>query len=129
MRPTLTGSSQGTVDHRRYCHSRLGVSKSFYPMRISLEAAVSFPRKDGMQPMWRSSRLRRLGKTPSMNWQQRISVDPQNCHGKACIKGIRVMVSSVLDNFAAGLSREEILASYPSLTPEDLDAAITYTAQ
>lgn len=61
-----------------------------------------------------------------MNWQDYISVDPQVCHGKACIKGTRVMVSVILDNLAAGISREEILASYRSLTSEDLDAALTY---
>jgi uncharacterized protein (DUF433 family) len=64
-----------------------------------------------------------------MNWQDRISVDPAICHGKACIKGTRVMVSVVLDNVAAGVSREEILAGYPSLTPEDIEAAIRYAAE
>jgi len=64
-----------------------------------------------------------------MNWQDRITVDPQVCHGKACIKGTRVMVSVVLDNLAAHVPREEILASYPSLTVEDIDAAISYAAE
>jgi uncharacterized protein (DUF433 family) len=64
-----------------------------------------------------------------MNWQDYISVDPQVCHGKACIKGTRVMVSVILDNFAAGLSREEILASYPSLASEDIEAALAYAAE
>lgn len=61
-----------------------------------------------------------------MNWQDRIAVDPQVCHGKACIKGTRVMVSVVLDNLAAGVSRDEILASYPSLAKEDIEASIAY---
>ena len=64
-----------------------------------------------------------------MHWRERISVDPQICHGKACIQGTRVMVSVILDNLAAGIGRDEILASYPSLTPEDLDAAIAYAAE
>lgn len=64
-----------------------------------------------------------------MNWHERITVDPVICHGKACIKGTRVMVSVVLDNLAAGLSKEEILASYPSLTKEDIEAAIAYAAE
>ncbi|HID24354.1 MAG TPA: DUF433 domain-containing protein [Planctomycetaceae bacterium] len=64
-----------------------------------------------------------------MNWRDRIAVDPQVCHGKACIKGTRVMVSVVLDNLAAGVSRDEILASYPSLTGEDIDASIAYAAE
>jgi uncharacterized protein (DUF433 family) len=64
-----------------------------------------------------------------MNWQDYITVDPQVCHGKACIKGTRVMVSVILDNFAARVDRNEIMASYPSLTPDDLDAAIAYAAE
>ena len=64
-----------------------------------------------------------------MNWQHRITVDPQVCHGKACIKGTRVMVSVVLDNLAAGVSRDQILKSYPSLFSEDVEASITYAAE
>ena len=41
-----------------------------------------------------------------MNWQERITADPAICHGKACIKGTRVMVSVILDNLAAGESPE-----------------------
>ncbi|MGI8907534.1 MAG: DUF433 domain-containing protein [Candidatus Sumerlaeaceae bacterium] len=58
-----------------------------------------------------------------MNWADRIGSDPNICHGKACIKGTRVMVSVVLDNIAAGLSDSEILHEYPSLKVEDLRAA------
>jgi uncharacterized protein (DUF433 family) len=65
----------------------------------------------------------------SMNWQERITAAPAICHGKACIKGTRVMVSVVLDNVAAGVSQEEILAGYPSLQPEDIQAAIRYAAE
>jgi len=64
-----------------------------------------------------------------MMWQDRITVDPNVCHGKACIKNTRVMVSVVLDNLAAGVSRDEILMSYPSLTAEDVDASIAYAAE
>lgn len=64
-----------------------------------------------------------------MNWQDRISVDPFVCHGKACIKGTRIMVSIVLDNLAVGVGQDEILQSYPSLTPADLQAAIGYAAE
>ena len=59
----------------------------------------------------------------------RITSNPAVCHGKACIKGTRVMVSVVLDNLAAGLTDEEIVASYPSLTPDDVRAAIAYAAE
>jgi uncharacterized protein (DUF433 family) len=64
-----------------------------------------------------------------MTWQDRITVDPLVCHGKACIKGTRVMVSVVLDNLAARVSRDEILVSYPSLSAEDIEAAIAYAAE
>ena len=64
-----------------------------------------------------------------MKWQERITVDPQICHGKACLRETRVMVSVVLDNLAEGLSRDEILSSYPSLQSEDIDACITYAAE
>ena len=64
-----------------------------------------------------------------MNWRDHITVDPNVCHGQACINGTRVMVSVVLDNLAAGLSEEEILASYPSLRPESIQAAIAYAAE
>lgn len=64
-----------------------------------------------------------------MNWQERISVDPLVCHGKACIKGTRIMVSVILDNLAAGVSPEEILRSYPSLSPQDIQATIAYAAE
>ncbi len=64
-----------------------------------------------------------------MDLLERISVDPLICHGKACIKGTRIMVSVILDNLAAGISQDEILKSYPSLKPEDIQAAIAYAAE
>jgi len=63
-----------------------------------------------------------------MDWRERIAVDPLVCHGKACIKGTRIMVSVILDNLAAGIDREEILRSYPSLSAEDIQAALAYAA-
>jgi len=63
-----------------------------------------------------------------MNWQDRITVDPEVCHGKACIKGTRVMVSVVLDNLAAGESAEEIMQGY-HLQREDVQAAMAYAAE
>jgi uncharacterized protein (DUF433 family) len=63
------------------------------------------------------------------NWKDRISVNPAVCHGKACIRGTRIMVSVILDNIAAGVPRGEILASYPAINPEDIDAALGYAAE
>jgi uncharacterized protein (DUF433 family) len=59
-----------------------------------------------------------------MNWETYITVDPNICHGQACIKGTRIPVSVVLDNLAAGKSNEELMESYPSLTREAILAAI-----
>ncbi len=64
-----------------------------------------------------------------MNWQEYISVDPMICHGNACIKGTRIMVSVVLDNLAADESQASILGNYPSITKEDIRAAIAYAAE
>jgi uncharacterized protein (DUF433 family) len=64
-----------------------------------------------------------------MNWMERISVDPGICHGRACFRGTRVMVSVVLDNLAAGRSPAEILRSYPSLDPDDVTVAMAYAAE
>ena len=74
------------------------------------------------------SKLRYTDPMPS-EWRDLISVDPAVCHGSACIKGTRVMVSVVLDNLAAGVPQEEILASYPSLTEEALHAVLAYAAE
>ena len=63
-----------------------------------------------------------------MNWQEHIVVDPSICHGKATIKGTRIMVSIILDNLAANINPDEILASYPSLSREDIQAAVAYAA-
>lgn len=63
-----------------------------------------------------------------MELLKRISVDHKICHGKACIAGTRIMVSVILDNLAVGLTQEEIMKSYPTLTKEDIQAAIAYAA-
>jgi uncharacterized protein (DUF433 family) len=64
-----------------------------------------------------------------MRWQEYITVDPTVCHGRACISGTRIMASVVLDNLAAGVSVEDMLKSYPSLSRESVQAAIAYAAE
>ncbi|HOT20624.1 MAG TPA: DUF433 domain-containing protein [Spirochaetota bacterium] len=64
-----------------------------------------------------------------MNWKDRIIIDPNICHGKPCIKGTRIIVSVILDNLANGMKEEDIVRSYPSLTSEDIQAAIAYAAE
>lgn len=58
----------------------------------------------------------------------RISVNPNICFGKPCIKGTRIWVSLILDMLAAGNSVEEILTSYPHLKEDDIRACIAYGA-
>ena len=61
---------------------------------------------------------------PMLNRHERISVNPAVCHGRACVRGTRVLVSVIVHNVAAGVPREEILRSYPALTDPDVDAAL-----
>ena len=62
------------------------------------------------------------------DWRDRVSVSPNICHGKPCIKGTRIMVSIILDYLAAGESVEEILNQYPTLSADDVQAAQGYAA-
>ncbi len=64
-----------------------------------------------------------------MNWREHITVDPNVCHGQACIKGTRIAVSVILDNLAANIPQDEILHSYPSLSQESIQPAIAYAAE
>ena len=63
------------------------------------------------------------------NWKELISVNPAVCHGKACIRGTRIMVSVIVDNIAAGVPRDEIRSSYPALSDADIAAALAYAAE
>jgi uncharacterized protein (DUF433 family) len=60
---------------------------------------------------------------------QRISIDPNVCFGKPCIRGTRIWVSLLLDFLANGASIAEILEEYPQLTEDDVRAAIAYGAE
>jgi uncharacterized protein (DUF433 family) len=57
----------------------------------------------------------------------RITVNPDICHGKPCIKGTRIFISIILDWLTAGASFEDILDAYPSLTREDIVAVLEYS--
>jgi uncharacterized protein (DUF433 family) len=63
-----------------------------------------------------------------MTWQDYITVNPAVAHGKACIRGTRIPVAVVLANLAEGLTPDEIISSYPSLTREAIQAALAYAA-
>lgn len=62
------------------------------------------------------------------DWLGRISVDPNICHGRVCIKGSRVMVSVILDNLAAGESPEEIMQGY-HVEREDIEAVRLFAVE
>ncbi|HEV7486582.1 MAG TPA: DUF433 domain-containing protein [Thermoanaerobaculia bacterium] len=57
-----------------------------------------------------------------------MTVDPNICHGQACVTGTRIPVSVVLDNLAAGVSEQEVLTSYPRLSHEAIHACSAYAA-
>ena len=60
---------------------------------------------------------------------ERISVDPNVCFGKACIRGTRIWVSLILENLAEGISEAELFRAYPQLKTEDIRAALAYAAE
>ena len=59
---------------------------------------------------------------------ERITIDPQICTGKPCIRGLRFPVARLLGLLAAGESRDKILTDYPYLEPADIDEALRYAA-
>ena len=59
---------------------------------------------------------------------KRISIDPNVCFGKPCIKGTRIWVSLILDLLASGMTVTDIIAEYPYLKDDDILAAIAYGA-
>ena len=59
----------------------------------------------------------------------RISIDPDVCFGKPCIRGTRIWVSLLLDRLADGETEAELLADYPQLAPDDIRAALAYGAE
>ena len=63
-----------------------------------------------------------------LDWEERIVIDADVCHGKPCIRGTRVMVSVILDYLKAGDSTEAILKQYPALEERDVRAALAYAA-
>jgi uncharacterized protein (DUF433 family) len=64
-----------------------------------------------------------------VNWQERIVVDPEIHHGTPCIRGTRVPVSVVLGSLAQGLTPEQVLEEYPTLSEDDIRACLAYAAE
>ena len=63
------------------------------------------------------------------NFGERITINPKQCGGRPCIRGMRIRVSDVLDLFGAGLSKEQILEEMPDLVMDDLNAVLVYAAR
>ena len=59
----------------------------------------------------------------------RITTDPNICFGKPCIRGTRIWVSLIVENLADGVTEKELLEAYRQLTPDDIRAALAYTAE
>ena len=64
-----------------------------------------------------------------MSETHRITVDPNQCGGRPCLRGLRIRVKDVLDLLAAGADRDEILADYPMLEAGDITASLEYAAR
>jgi uncharacterized protein (DUF433 family) len=64
-----------------------------------------------------------------IDWREHLTSDPKICGAQLCAKGTRVLVTVILDNLAEGLSREDILRSYPTLKAIHIDAAMAYAAE
>ena len=64
-----------------------------------------------------------------MSETHRITVDPNQCGGRPCLRGLRIRMKDALDLLAAGATREEILEDYPLFEAEDIMAALKYAAQ
>jgi uncharacterized protein (DUF433 family) len=64
-----------------------------------------------------------------MDYKNRITIDPEICHGKPTIRGLRYPVETILELLSAGMTTEEILADYEDLEPEDIQAVLSYAAR
>ena len=63
------------------------------------------------------------------DWTDRITITPEQCGGRSCIRGMRIRVTDVLELYAAGLNAEQILEELPDLERDDLHAALQYAAR
>jgi uncharacterized protein (DUF433 family) len=62
------------------------------------------------------------------NWKQRITINPEQCGGRPCLRGMRIRVTDVLNLLASGLSTTQILEELPDLEKEDVEAALRYAS-
>jgi uncharacterized protein (DUF433 family) len=86
-------------------------------------------RPDVSLPRTRKARARAASHAKGEDLLARISIDPNVCFGKPCIRGHRIWVSLILDFLAGGMTKDELLKEYPQLEPADIDACIAYGAE
>ena len=65
----------------------------------------------------------------AIDWKGVITINPEQCGGRPCVRGMRIRISDVLDLLAAGLTSEQIIDELPDLTYEDIAACLMYTAK
>ena len=63
------------------------------------------------------------------SWQSRITVNPAQCGGRPCIRGMRIRVTDIIDLLASGLNKEQIIEELPDIEPEDIEAALRYVSR
>lgn len=64
-----------------------------------------------------------------LNLTKRITVDPEQCGGRPCVRGMRIRVTDVLDLLASGLTPEQVLQELPDLEPEDIEACLRFASR
>src|SRR6266699_1432077 len=110
------------------------------PARSCRASRRNSAKRKATRPGWRTRSLRNYAKRfhssettverSAMNrLLERISIDPEICGGRPCIKGTRIWVSLILDFLASGMTESQLLAEYPPLVHEDVLAAIAYGAE
>ncbi len=63
-----------------------------------------------------------------MSYKEIITIDPSQCGGKPCIRGLRITVYDILDYLASGMSIDQVLKDFPYLTMQDIRAVLSYAA-
>jgi len=68
-------------------------------------------------------------KLKTIDWKEIITINPEQCGGRPCVRGMRIRICDVLDLLAAGLTSEQIIDELPDLTQEDIAACLIYAAK
>jgi uncharacterized protein (DUF433 family) len=112
---------RGDSERRNYSapSAPLAAGRAPAPPRI-LDARSGLPYAIGQS--------RRRGDNSGVSHLNRITVNPNQCGGRPCIRGMRIRVKDILDLLAARVPEQEILADFPYLEPEDIQAALEYAA-